>query len=226
MLKLATLAALLAAVPTTAAADCAFIGLAPQVLVANASVPPDGGILVAALPNPKGALGSGDAALPPGWRFRGVKTPPAIDVLAPGLAVFRPPAASGSVVLEDEKQVVVGTAKVTKDKRARLGAPKVSSISYRRNVGRRVADQLTVALDGDPPAEAIALVVADAKGTPRSWGRVGGRSITAYAAHSCVSLPNGTVASKPGDQIIVYFVDDAGRKLEATKPITVVAARP
>ena len=223
MLKLAALAAFVVSAPSIAAGDCAFSGLAPQVLAAEASVPPDGGILVGALPKPDGSLDPGDAAVQRGWRFRGVKAKPTIDVLAPGLAVYRLPASDVSVVLENDKQAVVATTRGTKDKRAPLAAPKVKAISYQQHVSRRMTEQVIVELDGEPPPNAVALVIADAKGTPRSWGRINGRAVTAYASHSCIALPNGTVGSKTGDQVILYFVDGAGRKSDATKPIAITA---
>jgi hypothetical protein len=224
MLKLATLAtALLVAAPSIARADCDFSGLVPQVLPTDAKVPADGGVLVAAQPKGGSALGSGDVTVQRGWRFRGIKASPTIDVLAPGLAVYRLPAGDGSIVLEDDKQAAVATVTPTKEKRARLAAPKVKAITFQHPVSRRVMDQVVVELDGEPPAEAAALVIADAKGAPRSWGRVSGRSVTAYASHSCIALPNGTVMSKAGDQVVVYFVDNVGRKSDPTKPIAVTA---
>lgn len=60
-------------------------------------------------------------------------------------------------------------------------------------------------------------------GKPRSWGLVTNASVTAYQSGDCLALPNGTVVSTAGDSIVAYFVDDAGRKSEPTKPIKVTA---
>jgi len=227
MFRLATVAALLALTPTTAAADCAMWGLAPKVMNADLGVPQDGGILVVAAALQQGALDKGDVAVQPGWRFRGAKglVKPSIEPLAPGLAVYRLPT-TGAVVLEDTKHAVVAQATGLTEPRARLATPKVASIRFESSLGRHSATTVTVTLDGAPPAGAVVLVVADGKGVPRSWGYVTSSTVTAYSSGDCHALPNGTVLSQAGDQVSVFFVDNTGRKSGASKLITIAAAPP
>ena len=223
MLRFAAVAALVVFAPSFAAADCALMGLAPKVLtVDGTAIPQTGGILVAAVPLDGGALDPGDAAIPKDWRFRGVKTKPTTVSLAPGLAVYRLPA-TDAVELEDAKGVVA-KVKGTTDKRERPAPPKVVSVKYQTRMGRRSMTTVDVVLDGAPPAGVVAMILADAKGTPRSWGLVTGTTVAAFMSRDCLSLPNGTVGSKKGDRVVVYFVDDTGQKSDASKPLTITMA--
>jgi hypothetical protein len=225
MLRLALIAAVVAATTHAAAADCAMWGLAPRVMNPDAEVPTDGGLVVAAVPLAGGPLDKGDVAVQPSWRWRGGKglVRPSIEMLAPGLAVYRLPAGPlGAIVIEDAKHAVVAKASAVAARRDRLAAPKVASIHHDSHLGRRSRTQVTVTLDGAPPAGTAVLVLADAKGVPRSWGGVGAAStVTVYLSGDCLALPNGTLPSQPGEQVSVFFVDNLGRKSEASKPITI-----
>jgi len=80
-----------------------------------------------------------------------------------------------------------------------------------------------VTLDGPPPAGVVALVLADAKGKPRSFGLVADAAteIQVYAHGRCGVVPNGTVESSIGDKVTLFWVDASGRKSPASKAMTI-----
>jgi len=219
-MKLALLALLL--VPAQAAADCALMGLVPKVLSApEAVLAADGGIVVGAVSEDRGPLQSGDIAVQPAWRFvvpKGTITP-AIESLAPGLAVYR--ASTDTLVLENDQAETLAKATLTADKRPKLAAPKVKTIKYDAPISRRSIQRVEVTLDGAAPAGVIALVLADAKGKPKSWGPAAGTVFYPYLQRDCFVLPNGTVPSKKGDKVTLFWVDEHGRKSGLTKPLTI-----
>jgi len=219
-MKLALLALLL--VPAQAAADCALMGLVPKVLSApEAVLAADGGIVVGAVSEDRGPLQSGDIAVQPAWRFvvpKGTITP-AIESLAPGLAVYR--ASTDTLVLENDQAETLAKATRTADKRPKLAAPKVKTIKYDAPISRRSIQRVEVKLDGAAPAGVIALVLADAKGKPKSWGPAAGTVFYPYLQRDCFVLPNGTVPSKKGDKVTLFWVDEHGRKSGLTKPLTI-----
>jgi hypothetical protein len=224
MLRALAIAAIL--VPATAHADCAMWGLAPKVLTpANGVVASDGGIVVAAVAESRGDLAPGDAAVQTGWRLRvgGSLVKPPIDKLAPGLAVYRAAVANSyKLELEDEKHAVVATVRPARDGGDALAAPKLRRVWFDKLTGKRGGTRVGVELDGGTPAHAIALVLADAQGTPRSWALVDGSpTLYPYVTGDCRALPNGTIPSKPGDKVTLYWIDDAGRKSPASKPIEI-----
>lgn len=218
-----TLALLALLIPAQAGADCALMGLVPKVLTApDATLAADGGIVVGAVAEDRGSLESGDIAVQPAWKFvvpRGTITP-AIETLAPGLAVYR--ASYEALELQNASGETLAKATVTPaDKRDRLAAPRVKSIKYDAPLSRRSIQRVEVTLDGAPPPGAIALVLADAKGTPKSWGPAVGSVFYPYLQRDCLVLPNGTVPSKKGDKVTVFWVDAHGRKSAFTKPMTI-----
>lgn len=227
MSRLAMLAvfATVAVAPGAAAGDCMMWGLSPKVINPDAAIDAaTGGLVVAAVPEARGSLERGDAAIRD-WQLATPKgaVKPTITSLAPGLAVYRPPAgATGKLELVDGQRPVAGFSVAT-DKAAALGAPKVRAIVFDNRLNRRVAERLTVELD-ERPDSALAVIVAGRDGKPRSWGLVGSStSVVVYNAHDCQAMPNGTVASRTGDQLVVYFVDARGRISAKTKPIRVTA---
>jgi len=221
--------AALSLAPSLARADCARVGLTPKVLTpASAVVPRDGGVVVAAVPEPRGKLDPGDAAVQSGWRVKigGDSVKPPIDVLAPGLAVYRVAVANAFKVELSNGDAVLATVRVTRDKIDPLPAPKITRVWFEQ-ASRHSTTQVGVALDGDIPAGAVALVLADDQGVPRSWGlatAAAGSKLYAYGARNCEVLPNGTIPSKAGDKVTLFWVDSTGMKSAATKPIQIGAA--
>lgn len=221
------IALILLAFAGPAAADCAAWGLAPKVLTAaNAVIPADGGIVVAATPQQQGKLDKGDPAIQRGWKIHvGNDTmKPPIDTIAPGLAVYRVAMPNAfKVELEDDQHNIVATVKPAHGSADKLAAPKVKRVTFESRAGYHGYEQVNVELDGDAPAGMLAMVLADDKGTPRSWTPAGGATLHPWASRDCVALPNGTVPSKAGDKITLMWVDESGRVSAATKPIAIAA---
>jgi hypothetical protein len=220
MKTLLVLSALL--VPAHAAADCALMGLAPKVLSApDVALAADGGIVVGAVSEDRGALEDGDVAIQRAWTFvvpKGTITP-AIESLAPGLAVYK--TSANAFELRGDNDEVLAKATRSDARRDKLAAPKVKSIRYDAPMSRRSIVRIEVTVDGGAPAGAIALVLADAKGKAKSWGPATGAVFYPYLQRDCMVLPNGTVPSKKGDKVTLFWVDEHGRKSAFTKPLTI-----
>jgi hypothetical protein len=239
MLRLSAVILVSLVVPRTASADCAMVGLEAKVIARpNVEVWPDGGVVVMAAPKIGGKLEQGDAAIDRRWRFKGSDAEPTFVSIAPGLAVIRPPKdASGRAI---GGELVHGTTslytvKLAAKKLPPLAAPVVKSIEHQEHISRRVSVRVTVKLD-TIPAGAVALVLADAAGRPRSFGTIGitdpslgvaappAGAVWAYAQRDCIALPNGTVPSRAGDTVTVMFVDATGRVSPPSKPFKIVPA--
>ena len=210
----------LAASSAPVAAKCAMSHLRPKVVTTAPTV--GGGIVVATEQVSYDVKDEGDATQPT-WKLEmgGSSSAPKIESLAPGLAVYRLPATAGTATLLDGKTVI---AKVTtsKAKPTMLPAPKIKSITHDVTTGRRSSAFTTAIIDGAPPAGAVALVLADAKGTARSFGLVGTDSkITVYAHGRCGVVPNNTVESTLGDKVTLFWVDQSGNKSPASAVIKV-----
>ena len=207
--------------PGLAEAKCAMSHLRPEVLTKEASA--GGGIVVATEQVSYDVKDEGDAVQPT-WKLSigGASSAPKIDVIAPGLAVYRLPAAAGDATLLDGTTVI---AKVTtvRTQPVQLLAPKVKGVRHEKTIGRRSSAYTIVALAGPVPDGAVAMVLADAKGKARSFGTVkaGDKEVTVYAHGRCGVVPNDTVESKPGEKVTLFWVDASGRVSPATKAITI-----
>lgn len=218
-MKLALIALSLTAAASRADADCALSGLvATPVTSTSKSLPKDGGIVIAALNNTRGTLESGDAAMKHAFKIEGGTT----VSLAPGLAVIRVTKA-GNLVDAAGKTVVAVTA--MPKPLMPLPAPEVKLVEAEARHGRRGIENVFVSIDNLSSAM-LAVVIADGKGVPRSFGLVNGQPIrvAAYHQHDCLALPNGTQPTKLGDTVTVRYVDSYGRLSPASKPIKVVSA--
>ena len=217
-----SLALLVLLLPAHASADCGLMGLVPKVLTADdAALAPDGGIVVGAVSEDRGPMENGDIAIQKAWTFAvpaGTITP-AIESIAPGLAVYKTSAAAFE--LKSDQGDVLAKATRTDAKRAKLAAPKVKTLKYDAPFSKRNIVRIEVTVDGGAPAGAIALVLADAKGTPKSWGPADGAVFYPYSHRDCLTLPNGTTPSKKGDKVTLFWVDADGRKSAFTKPMTI-----
>lgn len=171
-----------------------------------------------------------DAAKAPAMTFG--KSAATKAVLGAGLVVYTPPAGTGAVALQWKGKDLValkrgGDAKV-------VDAPKVASITYSSNTGRR-GTYVGVAVDvtGGIPPGVVAVAVYDDKGKLRSWGDasnypppepgVKSQLISVYASGSCVVQPNGFVPSAIDDKVQVAYIDASGR-ISAKTAVTVKAA--
>jgi hypothetical protein len=204
---------------TPAHATCAMVPLTTK--VSSATEAPEGGGLVVATthdgPKPKGG---GWNPVNPAWRFRagGKLHVPVIESLAPGLAIYRLPAGVTSAELVDGK-TVLGRITIKGPKLAPLAAPKVKTLHQTMQSSRKgMSIEMFAELGEDMPAGAIGLVVADAKGTPRSYGSSReGRTMLVYSHYPCSQDPTGAVQSSDGEELQLYWVDRAGQKSPATK---------
>ena len=200
--------------PPAADAKCAMWGLAPSV-IATTSV-----VVVGYVDREASRLDSGDVAVRTDWKFRdgGQLVTPKIESLAPGLAVYRLPAsATTTVTLEDATKKPLATlGSVAKP--AGHKAPRAKLIKLEHRLGRRPFASVKVELDGAAPERAVALVLADAKGKPMSWGRVtaGATTIEVLDSARCRALPNGTVNAKLDQRVTLFWVDDTGVKSPAS----------
>jgi hypothetical protein len=220
--------AALALAPNAAAADCMMAELTTNVITAtDAVIPSDGGILVVSSStgrfDPKNRNKNSDAVQPT-WRMRRDTSvsAPKIDVLAPGLAVYRLPAspAAAQVTLEDDDQKVVAKVTASKDKPAPFAAPKLKKVEYLATLSRHSWQRIEATLDAEPPAGMYAIVIADTKGNAKSWGVISkGVAQFPYTHSDCGVVANGTSVPKPGEMVTVFFVDAQGRRSEASKPI-------
>ncbi len=207
-----------------ASADCAAAELQTTVVTPQgAEIPSDGGILVASTFQTGPRQEKDGEAVRPGWRLRGKKlTAPKIDVLAPGLAVYRVTfdGKAAPVELEDEEHKVVAKVAGSKAKVAQLAAPKVKKVSFSATMSRHSSQSIQATLVGEAPPEAYAVVIADAKGTAQSWGRVAKGLVQFPYSHSdCGMLPNGTTVAAVGSMVTLSWVTADGRRSEASKPI-------
>lgn len=227
-MKLALLASLsLSLAASSARADCAFSGLfARPITAANTALPPDGGIVIAALFDQRGRLDPGDPALAHTFKIKsGAKL--TTRSLAPGLAVVAVPRATGELLDDAGTSVLAWKAGA---KAAPPAAPVVTKIVYSGQQLRHGSEHVFVGID-NLPADALAIVIADAKGTPRSFALVGPAKPDqpggyGYLSSDCQALPNGTVASRPGDKVTVMVVDAYGRISPRSKPMVVTGTKP
>jgi hypothetical protein len=221
---LLVLAAVFAVPPPAAAADCAPADLQTVAITKqDAAVPADGGIIVVSTAGGMRNSPKNSEAVRPTWKLRAgsASSAPKIDVYAPGLAVYRLGAVKGAAeLLDDDGKAVV---KVTPDaaKAATLAAPNVKKIEYLATTMRRSWQRIEVTLDAAPPAGTYAIVIADAKGKGLSWSVTNAASTQQfpYSHNDCGVVPNGTVVPKPGETVTVFFVDGAGRRSAASKPL-------
>lgn len=223
---LTTLALIGPLAPHDAEAKCAMSHLRPAVLTKQASA--GGGIVVATEQVSWDVKDEGDAVQPT-WKLQmgGTTSAPQIEVIAPGLAVYRLPAAAGDATLVDGTRVIA-TVTTIRTQPVQLLAPKVKSVRHEKTLGRRSSAYTIVALDGAVPENVVALVLADAKGKARSFGLVSkdDKEVTVFAHPRCGVVPNNTVESKVGDKVTLFWVDASGRKSPASRALAVTGKKP
>ncbi|MEO7097489.1 MAG: hypothetical protein ABI175_29780 [Polyangiales bacterium] len=224
-MRLVAAALVVLALGSRAGAECAAPRQHPVVLNAGS----DGGALVVATV----ATFTGDnegEALQPTWTFKtgATKAAPVTTSPAPGLVVYALPKGVTSAELFDGKAARAKVTRGTKMIPPPLEAPALKTIQRTQSALRRgtTNTHTVVTLSGPPPAEAAALVVADDKGTARSFGIIdtGEANVTVYSQVRCSVVPNGTVDSQIGDKITLRYLDKRGRLGAATKPFAITGA--
>lgn len=158
------------------------------------------------------------------WKLRdgGKDIAPVIEVLAPGLSVYRLPKGVSTAELTDGTKAL---ATITATAGAKpLRAPKVTSVKHSKasDAMRKRSSRTTVTIAGDVPAGAIAIVITDAKGTPMSFGRITqGGGLDPYYHGRCGVLPDGTVEPLVGKTVRLFWVDKYGQASAKSAPIKV-----
>ncbi|CAN5752675.1 hypothetical protein BH11MYX2_BH11MYX2_19100 [soil metagenome] len=143
--------------------------------------------------------------------------------VAPGLVVYRLPAGAKSGVIDGGK-AGKATVKALDAKKPALAAQKIKSITFvESRSGRGTNRNTTVMLDGTAPADAVALVVMDAKGRPLSWGPAKpeeGAPLLVYEQSRCGAVPDGTLVPSEGS-VKLFWVDKYGRQSEYSASVTI-----
>jgi hypothetical protein len=224
--------ALLASSVATAA-PCMPTRLESKVLTpANAAIAPGGGIIVIASSAP--AYGGGpsgvdaaehaDVASHADWRVRAGAhlIAPGIKVIAPGLAVYDVGEATGELVLEDADHKELLHAH-RGERTAELAPPKLTRVSVNdpRHMMRHPYTAMTAVVADKPPAGAVALVVFDQDGKPRSWGTPSVTSeVYVYSSGGCGTAIG--IPSSAGDSVRLAWLDGSGRlsRLSAAIKVT------
>jgi hypothetical protein len=226
MLRSILVLAALSALPSAAhAGACARPELPTRALTAADTLLAKGGGVVVAMEN---------AAKAPAMTFAsGGKTVAATKtVIGAGLVVYTPPAGTGAMALQLKGKDLV-KVKRGGDAKA-LGAPKVTSVLYGSQTGRRgTSVWLSVELSEALPGGAVAVAVFDDKGAIRSWGQTANQPIDpagisslvpVYASGSCVVQPDGFTPSAVTDKVQVAYIDASGRI--SAKTLATVTAMP
>jgi len=215
----------IALMPRSVDAKCAMQHQQPKVLTQAVAAPVDGGGIVVGTQSVPYDLPERGEALQPTWGFLTGRDlmQPVITVLAPGLVVYRVQPNTRTTGELTDGTAVIAKLTFTKDKVARLPAPRVKAIRQSTADDRRWSPTTSVTLDGTVPADAVAIVLFDAKRKARSWREVtaGASEVEAFARGRCEVVPNGTVESRVGDKVSVAWVDRYGRLSAASKLVTI-----
>jgi len=243
-LAVVALAAALSFAPSAPVqAKCAPTLLAPQLLTHPAdTIPAGGGVLVGYIhsrDDDAAAARGADPAVNADWKMTVAKrrVAPRIEVLAPGLAVYRPGAIRGArptaLTLRDGKGKKLGAFSARGRAAAfALSAPTVTSattvtttVDYGRYQGTK--EIATVVVDAIPRG-AVALIAYRTSGTTPvaiAWARVEASSkpaIEIYATPGrCGTEPDGLSAPTTGESIVVAWVDQFGQRTSMSAPVRV-----
>ncbi len=205
------------------AGDCAPQFPRPRIVTPDgAAIPVGGGILVEHTTNTNGA--ALEAAPIKAWRFAQGKrrVAPKERELAPGLTVLE---VAGTSLENGRGHTLRGFTRA-KDGPVAPTVPKVKAVELvKSHAGYRVNTHVTVELEEAIPA-ALFLVVFDGEGKPRSFGRSqrASTSVEVYSAGECITSPQGTLPTHPGDTVRLAWVDDTGLMSPMSEAKTVKAA--
>lgn len=212
---------LVATLAPDASATCMYIPPVAMVVTKDAKVPEGGGLLVSmGYPGPD-SKSKYHKLEQPTWRYRVGKKlyAPVIETLAPGLAIYRVPKGVTSAELVDGTSVLGKVTVVATMNDKPLAAPKVKHLRQESRASRKGSTvQMWADLAEKPPAEAIALVVADDK-VARSFGPLAlndQSSMIVYSHAPCGIDPEGQVMSRGGETLKLYWIDRSGRVSAST----------
>lgn len=226
------------------AGPCAKGGIEIAPIQPSTVVSDDGGVVVRAIATPM-ALDIEQSLVQRGWRFVDAtgKHEPTIAILAPGLAVYKPPAGTGPLELVDDAGKTRARIVRAPTKVRELPAPQVTKVVTKasRTGGRRPSyREVTVAtLRSKAPPNAVALAIFEVKQTlpappnksvqidkslePLSWGGIAeSRSFTLYdSPGSCERGIPGQAAARVGSKVAVAWIDASGRLSPMSRTVTV-----
>jgi hypothetical protein len=235
MLRYLVVAMAISFAPRVVDATCAVASSKAFVLTPpNTVIEDGGGVLVMATGYP---VRDRDIAAEPTWAFvaAGKRIKPTIDVLAPGLDLYRLPESSATeVILESGTHArIVGVRRSVVRDASRLPAPVVQSIDTVEDfTDPRFGSVVTTAHFPTPaPAGAAMLVIykVDDHGVrkPIAFGAVrdGDREVIVYHSAHCTVQPAGTEQPIPGTRAVVAWIDRSGRTSAPSKAIDVVIGR-
>lgn len=226
---------------TPVRAKCAPTLLVAQVLTHSADVIPTGGGVLVGYTYSTDDEGSrrGDPAVNADWTMTVAKrrVAPRIEVLAPGLAVYRPGAIRGArpaaITLRDGKGKKLGSFSARgRLTAAALPAPIVTSatsvttsVDYGRYQGMQ--QTATVVVDAIPAGAAALVAYTTSSTTPVAiaWARVDASSKPSIEIYStpgrCGTEPDGLVAPSRSETIVLAWVDRFGQRSAVSAPVKV-----
>ena len=212
--------------PPAAATQCVGTHLEQHVLAAPpAQLPPDGGIVVGSVsvagPFAQGKAGRNSTVWSVRIDGRDATANAAVTTLAPGLVVYQAPKAAKRIAVLEGK-LIRARSSFTDSYGAALAGPQASRILHEVNQ-ELVGIKLIVSMSTPAPADAIAMIVYDARSRARTWAPVkaGATTVVVYDDILCKSVPAGTIEPSPGDKITLAWVDSAGRVSPRSAPLTV-----
>jgi hypothetical protein len=146
-------------------------------------------------------------------------------VLAPGLVLYKLPDET-----PDKTAELIGQKKLRgkltlftpKDSLPIPAAPEVDKIVHTKRTGRLASASTQITTKSPAPDGVIAIVIVGNDGKARSFGRVEkGSTFYGFQHGRCGVLPNGTVESKIGETVTVFWVDKYGQKSAPSKPVKI-----
>ncbi len=227
-LRALALLATLATTQVASAEPCAVMVFQPKPLRADVVASAEGGIVVGEIPTAQDGSAS-TATDQSGWRLRvkGKRVDTVSTRLAPGLLVYRPPAGAAAWELVDgsSKRLAKATLAPKGKEPALLDAPAATRVTSGTTQSRHPNRFVNVELQAPAPKDALALVVMKPKGAVLSWGVAfaGASSLNVFSTGSgCFATQSeGTVQAQPGDTVILYWIDQNGRRSRVTPSIVV-----
>ncbi len=195
------------------------------------ALPADGGVLVGFTSIVRGDKLDGDPSRQPGWKLAADGKPVAVtvDTLAPGLTVYRPKAGSSALVVSDAdgKRLLA----VTRDGRPspQLKAPRPIRITTAEVfAGRGMGRELHATLATPAPETAIAVIAYAVRKNQRvalSFGMLDRDDRTTVVPYTdpphCAWNPPGMEIAKPGEAVMLAWVDRAGHVSPVSTPVKV-----
>lgn len=216
---------------TASAGPCAIRPIAAHAMTANGTVLPAGGGVLVALGDTGDWSAPNQDLMKTGWMFvdGGKPIAPAIKLLAPGLALYEPPAGTTEIKLVDGKRTLATHPRSAA--KPLLAAPVVTAVDYVtvHAPGPRQSDRdsVTAQLTGARPDGAVAIILF-AAGKPMSWtsafnyaGPKGPIELW-HTTDRCETPIPGITATPAGTKVTVAWVDASGRIGAMSKELVVV----